>query len=239
MLSANPLLTQFQKTRSLSQSETASLSKVPLRRVTLRPEEPMVRAGDRTTSCILVLDGMLATSKVDGVGRRQITAIHITGDFPDLMSLQLELADSDIRAVAKAEVASINHDHLRRLALDHPNLAAKLWRTSLVDAAISREWVLNLGQRESISRMAHVLCEILLRMQVAGLANGNTCRMPLTQVNLSEVTGMSLVHVNRVLQQLRHKDLITLARGQLDVLNWAGLVKVGDFSAEYLHIVKH
>jgi CRP-like cAMP-binding protein len=235
MRSENSPLPLFQKTLALSPTETEALLDVPVRHVSLTSDEPIVRRGDQSTSCILIVDGMLATSKVVANGRRQITAVHIAGDFPDLMSLHLDHADSDIRSIGRSEIVSVGHAHLRRLALDHPTVGAKLWRVSLVDAAVAREWIANLGQRDAISRMAHVLCEILVRMQVAGLAVRNSCRMPLTQLNLSEVTGVSVVHVNRVLQELRHRNLITLALGHLDVLNWAALVKVADFSSDYLH----
>ena len=106
----------------------------------------------------------------------------------------------------------------------------------MVDAAIYRQWVTNLGQRPAINRLAHLFCEMMLRMDAIGRAKDGSCALPITQADLSDASGLSVVHVNRTLQELREMGLITFARGQLTVHEWDGLAGLADFRPEYLHL---
>ena len=110
-----------------------------------------------------------------------------------------------------------------------------MWRETLIDASIFREWVMNVGRREAINQIAHVLCELVVRMRAVGLAEDHSCEFPITQTELGDATGNSTVHVNRTLQELRAAGLIHLEKGKLTVLNWAELKQVGDFDPTYLH----
>jgi CRP-like cAMP-binding protein len=118
----------------------------------------------------------------------------------------------------------------------HPRLGEELWRVNLVEASIYREWVVNVAQREALSRIAHLFCETMLRMQDAGLTKGGTCPFPVTQADLGEMTGLSQVHINRTLQSLREQDLISFGRGTLTIRDWDALVELGDFRSDYLHL---
>ncbi len=119
---------------------------------------------------------------------------------------------------------------------EHPCLGEDLWRATLVEGSIYREWMTNVGQREALSRMAHLFCETMLRAEDAGLGENGTCPFPVTQADLGEATGLSQVHVNRTLQALRGQNLISFAKGVLTIHNWDRLVALGDFRADYLHL---
>jgi CRP-like cAMP-binding protein len=240
MLSTHPLLSKLDRAVTLTDSERRALSKVPIHLTTLKDDRDVARRGDRPSRCVLVIEGMLATSKVNAAGKRQIMAFHVPGDIPDLLSIHLEVLDSDIRTVSESKVAFIDHTPLRALCADHPRIAADLWRATLVDAAIFREWVVNVGQRPALNRLAHLFCEITVRMDEVGLAKNRSCSLPLTQTELGEATGLSPVHVNRSLQVLRARGLLSLERGELTIHDWRGLRDVAEFQFDYLHLpVEH
>ena len=233
----HPLLVTLERHLALSGPERAAVNAVPVTLESRRAGEAVVHAGDRPSRSFLILSGLLATSKVAmAEGQVQITCFHLPGDMPDLQSLHLAVLDSDIRALTDCQLAFMAHQDLRRLCEQHPRLAALLWRTTLVDAAIYREWVVNMGQRPAINRIAHVFCELMLRMEAAGLAQSKSCYLGLTQQHLSEATGLSPVHINRTLQELRAQGLITFAQGRLTIHNWERLVELGDFRSDFLHL---
>jgi CRP-like cAMP-binding protein len=233
----HPLLVKLERSLALSGAERSAVNALPVTLESRQAGEAVVQAGERPSRSFLILSGLLATSKAAMAdGQVQITCFHLPGDMPDLQSLHLATLDSDIRALTDSQLAFLAHQDLRRLCDQHPRLAAQLWRVTLVDAAIYREWVVNMGQRPAVSRIAHVLCELMLRMEAAGLAQDRSCHLGLTQQHLSEATGLSAVHVNRTLQELRAQALITFGQGRLTIHDWDELARVGDFRADYLHL---
>jgi CRP-like cAMP-binding protein len=132
----------------------------------------------------------------------------------------------------------ISHETVRNLMQGCPRISDAFWRDALIDAAVFREWILNLGRREAYGRMAHLLCEFYVRLKAVGLTNGDACDMPFTQTELADATGLSTVHVNRTLQDLRGEGLITLRAGSLSVLDWDRLREAGEFDPTYLHLRK-
>ena len=231
----HPLIAKFERGVPLSGAERAAAAAVPVTVESRRSGDGVVWVGDRPTRSFMVLTGLLGSSKSVADGGSQITCFHVPGDMPDLQSLHLDVMDSDIRALTDCQLAFMAHQDLRRLCDQHPRLAALLWRTTLVDAAIFREWVVNLGQRQAPSRIAHVFCELMLRMEAVGLAQDRSCHLGLTQEDLGQATGLSLVHVNRTLQDLRGQGLISFGQGRLTIHDWDALVEVGDFRDDYLH----
>ena len=157
------------------------------------------------------------------------------GDMPDLHSLHFDVMDCDMWAVTDCRLGFIDHSAMQRLCAEQPRVAAALWRATVVDAAIYRQWVTNLGQRPAINRLAHLLCEMMLRMDAIGRVRDSTCALPITQADLSDASGLSVVHVNRTLQDLREMKLISFARGQLTIHDWDALAGLADFRPEYLH----
>lgn len=236
MPSTHPLLRRLERSLDLAPAEREAASRVPILASLVPADRTIVRQGDAPSRSFLLSEGLACTSKVVAAGRRQITAVHVPGDMPDLHSLHLRRLDSDIWAVTGCRVEAMPHDDLRRLCHAHPRLADELWKVTLVDASVYREWMASIAQRDALSRLAHLLCEMLLRYEVAGLARDGTCPLPLTQTDLSEMLGLSTVHVNRTLQELRGRDLVTFGQGTLTVHDRAALARLGDFRPDYLHL---
>jgi CRP-like cAMP-binding protein len=202
----------------------------------LRADQDIVREGDRPTRSCALLEGFACTYKITEEGRRQITAFHISGDIPDLQSLHLKVLDTSLGTITPCKVGFIQHESLRDLCERHPRIASALWPQTLIDAAIFREWTTNVGRREAYSRRAHILCEMVVRMRAVGLAQDYTCDLPITQSEFADAAGLSTVHVNRTLQELRGEELIILKGTTLQVLDWDGLTRAGDFDPTYLHL---
>jgi CRP-like cAMP-binding protein len=236
MPAEHPLFSKLARRLVLSEAEAAAVRAVPVEVVPVKRDQNISREGDRPSRSCLVLEGVVCSSKMVAGGKRQIMALHIAGDGPDLHSLHLTLLDSDIWAITDGRLAYMAHKDLRALNREHPRLGEELWRTTLVDGSIYREWMVNVGQREAPSRMAHLCCETMLRMEEAGLGQNGTCPFPVTQTDLSEMASMSPVHVNRTLQTLRGQNLISFGKGSLTIHNWDRLVALGDFRSDYLHL---
>ncbi|MBZ9921039.1 Crp/Fnr family transcriptional regulator [Mesorhizobium sp. B292B1B] len=235
MINESPLTAKFRRAFTLTPDERQALDAIRIRIVAIGANQDLVREGDQPSRCIMVLAGLASTSKIIGDGKRQVTAYHVPGDMPDLLSLHLDLLDSDVRTVSACSVGFIDHSAIRLLCERYPRLAANLWRTTLVDASIFREWVVNVGKRQALGRVAHLLCEIMLRMDDAGLAFDQSCAFAVTQADLGEATGLSAVHINRTLKALREKQLSSLVNGQLTIHDWEGLAILAEFRHDYLH----
>jgi len=230
------LLRKLNAKKLFTPAEQECLQRLPIQVVQLRAGQHIVREGDRPTRSCLVIEGFVCASKHTGEGRRQIASFYVPGDIPDLQSLHLGVMDIAFEAITPCVVGFIPHEALQQLCADFPLLAAALWRTTLVDAAIYREWVATVGQRSADARLAHLFCEIFLRLKAVGLAEGNSCDLPMTQAELGDAVGISVVHVNRTLQKLRSDELILFRNKTLKILDWERLVKVADFDPTYLHL---
>lgn len=190
---------------------------------------------DLTTSTLL-LEGFLGRYKDLNQGQRQITELHVAGDFADLHSFTLKRLDHAIFAFTRCKVAVVPHERLRRLTEQFPHLARVYWFSTNLDAAIHREWAVSLGRRQAISRIAHLFCELRVRLQIVGLADESGFDMPLTQTDLAECLGLTPVHVNRMLQLLRREGFIRLEQKRLTILNQDRLERVAEFNPNYLYL---
>ena len=231
----DPFLRKLERLGPLSDVERGVLEAMPLNVRQVGADQDLVRDGERTSHCLVLLEGFACRSKMLADGRRQIMAFHIPGDVPDLTSLLLGKLDHNISTLTPVRVAPIPHATLLGWSEQHPNLGRLLWRDTLIDAAIFREWVVNVGRRSAHARVAHLLCELVTRLRTMGFAQGHSCDLPITQVELADATGMSAVHINRVLQELRGEGLIEIGGGTLVALDWAGLKQAGEFDPTYLH----
>jgi len=220
----------------LSAEEKQALQGLPVQVTVLKADQDIVRVGDRPSQCCLLLDGFTCIYKITAEGKRQIMAIHVPGDVPDLQSLHLKIMDNSVATMSQCTLGFIQHQDLHRVCERHPRITAALWRETLVDAAIFREWLLNIGRREAYVRMAHLLCEFLTRLKAVGLAQDNTFDLPLTQAELADCTGTSKVHVNRVLQALRANGLIETRGTQIIIPDRERLEETGEFDPLYLHL---
>ncbi len=234
----HPLLSVIERHLTLSEEERSALGELAFHEESFLAGEGVAWAGDRRLRFALVLDGILATSKAMAEGRIQVTGFHIPGDMPDLYAFPLDRLDADLVALTNCRIAWLGREPLRRLVEAHPRIGAALWRLTLVEAAIAREWVANVGRRAAVARVAHLLCEMMARMEAAGLAEGGTCQLGLTQRDLSEATALSPVHLSRVVQELRSRGLLSFGLGRLVVHDRAGLEAVADFRPAYLHLAE-
>jgi CRP-like cAMP-binding protein len=229
------LIAKMASITSLSEEEKAVLSRLPMAVIDLRTDQDIVREGDRPTRSCLLVAGYACRSKATLKGRRQILSFHIPGEIPDLQSLYLTTMDHTLQTITPCRVGFIPHEALRDLCARQPRIAGALWRETRINAAIFREWMIGIGRRSAHARIAHFLCEFLVRMQAVGLAEDHACELPFTQAEIGNALGLSTVHVNRTLQELRGAGLITLRRGALTVTDWDGLTEAGEFDPTYLH----
>jgi CRP-like cAMP-binding protein len=232
----NPMIRKLESVFTLTDDERHALQKLPMQMVAIKADQDIVREGDRPTRSCLLLSGFACTYKVSAQGKRQIVSFNLPGDIPDLQSLHLKVLDNSIATISPCQMGFITHEALHDICARFPRITAALWRHTLTDAAIFREWVLNVGRREAYTRMAHVLCELLVRLEVVGLVEDHACDLPITQGEFADAIGVTPVHVNRVLQQMRADGLIELKGDRLNIPDWEKLKEAGEFDPTYLHL---
>jgi CRP-like cAMP-binding protein len=231
------LLRKVAQSTALSAEEKTALERATGDRIRkLGPREDIIHEGDRPKHVNVILDGFACRYKMLHDGRRQIAAFLVPGDICDMGMFLLESMDHSIGTLSPVTLAEIPAETIHQLTAAHPQLARAFWWNTLVEEAIAREWVVNVGQRDATERTAHLLCELFLRLQAVGLAESGACELPMTQVELSDAMGLSVVHTNRTLQELRGRGLITLKGRTLVVHDFEGLRAVGLFNPNYLHI---
>jgi len=232
----NPLIRKLDSIFAPADEERRALSNLLMQVVDLRADQDIVREGDRPSRSCLILEGFACTYKVMADGKRQIVNFHIPGDIPDLQSLHLKVLDNSVGTIEPCKVGFIPHEVLHDLCTRYPRIAAAFWRGTLIDAAIFREWITSIGRREAYSRIAHLLCEMLVRLKAVGLAEDHACDLPITQAEYGDALGISTVHVNRVFQKLRAEGLVETKGTRLTVPDWEKLKQAGDFDPIYLHL---
>ncbi|MBO1021915.1 Crp/Fnr family transcriptional regulator [Methylobacterium sp. SD274] len=233
-----PMITKLESISSLTEEERYAVESLPIKAQALRADQDIVRDGETATQCCLIIEGWACRYKIMGEGKRQIFSFHIGGDIPDLQSLHIPRMDHSLATMTDAHVAFIPHEALRDLTYRFPRLAAVLWRDTLVDAGIFREWMACMGQRSAYEHLAHLFCELYLKQEAVGLASEHRCALPLTQGELGDATGVTTVHINRTLQEMRGNGLITLRSNTLVILAWDELVSAAEFDETYLHLRK-
>jgi CRP-like cAMP-binding protein len=229
------LVKRLRATSGVSDEDIRAIQALPISVKDYPAERAVVSDGQRATECCLIARGFCARSKTTSEGRRQILSIHIPGEIPDLMSLHLHVMDHDLSTLTACTLGFINHETLRLLHRRQPNLADIFWRDTLIDAAMFREWIVNVGQRPAPARLAHVIVELRERLKVIGRIEGASFEMPLTQEQVGEALGITAVHANRVIKQLRQDGIVDLRRGRVDVLDEGRLVELAGFDGRYLH----
>lgn len=232
----NPLVRKLESIISLSDDDRQALIDLPMQIMSLKGDQDIVREGDRTSRCCLFLEGIGCTYKVTADGNRQIVAFNIPGSIPDLQSLHLDTLDTSVSTLEPCKVGFIQHEVLQDLCGRHPRIAAAFWRKALIDASIYREWVINIGQRDAYTRMAHLLCEMRVRLRAVGLASDEGFNLPITQAELGDALGITTVHVNRILKQIRTEGLVDTKGTVLTIPDWKALKQAGGFNPMYLHL---
>lgn len=231
----SPLARRWAAYAPLSPDDRNALLALPFTSRNCAKDGYLVREGQQVKDCNLLLSGFAYRQKVLANGGRQIISFHIPTEFVDLQNSLLTVADHSVQCLSACEVAAIPRRSLMELADTRPALRMAMWTETLIDSSVFREWVVNVGRRDSRTRIAHLLCELAFRLEKIGAGPDGTFEFPLTQEQLADATGLTPVHTNRTLQALRKAGLIQLTGRSLKILDWRGLRQVGDFDELYLH----
>lgn len=230
-----PFLLKIQSAGKLSEEDRDLLVALSddTRRVDSRYD--LISEGDRPDHVHLMLKGWACRYKLLPDGTRQITALLLPGDFCDTHITLFEKMDHAIGTLTESEVAVISRRTMRELS-ERPGIARALWWGSLVDEAVLRAWIVNMGRREAFDRLAHLVCEVHARLHHVGLAPDGSFGLPLTQDDLADALGLTPVHVSRTLKRLREEGLMTFRRGQIVVTDMPRLKELAQFDPNYLHL---
>jgi CRP-like cAMP-binding protein len=220
----------------LSPDDRAAVQRISKVSRVIPARRDIIREGEKPKHVHLMVDGWACRYKTLPDGRRQIVAFFIPGDFCDLNVYILKEMDHSLGAITRLSVADISRDDMDMLTADHPRVTQALWWESLVQQAIQREWTLNIGQRTAYERIAHLLVELFLRLRAVKMTQGDSCDFPLTQTDIADATGLTAVHVNRTLQELRKDGLIELEKRRLRIPKLQGLMDAAMFNPNYLHL---
>lgn len=199
----------------------------------------LVARGERLRQSVILLEGMMCRYRDLHSGRRQISAVYLPGDVPDLHGYTLRYLDQDVMALTRSKVAFVPHDRLDRLMEEHPRLARLLWFLTNLDGAIHREWEVSLGQRSGPAKAAHLFCELHTRFSVLGIAEGTGFPLPMSQAELGECLGLTFVHTNRILRALRERGLVDFRNRLVTIHDLPGLKALAEFDPAYLYPDRH
>ena len=232
-----PLVRKLAYRAKLSGADRDALLALPHTVKTMEQHHYVVREGDAAKFSCLMLSGYSVRHKIVAGGFRQIVAIQMKGEMVDLQNSLLGNADHSVQMLTAGKVALIPRDDIVRLAFEHPGVGRAMWIDTLVDGSIFREWIANVGRRDARTRIAHVLCEFALRLEIAGLGEHSGYELPMTQEQLGDATGLTSVHVNRTIKQLEAEGLIERASPRsINIGDWKKLAYAGDFDSGYLHL---
>lgn len=232
----NPWTTKLSQVAHLPRDDRELLDRLISRPTRFESGRNVISQGQPPEHVNVVVSGWVARYKVLKDGERQIMALMLPGDVCDIHAYVLKAMDHSLTAIGEAEVAMLPRQEVAAILDARPMLASALWWSSLQNEAILREWITSLGRRNAYKRTAHLLYELYVRLQAAGLPCQSGIDFPLTQTDLSDALGLSGVHINRVLQRLREEQLIVLRRGRLDIPNPPALAQAAEFDASYLHL---
>lgn len=199
----------------------------------------LIREGEKPHCIYLVLEGWACHYRTLENGNRQIVDFAIPGDLCDLNLFILDRMDHSIGALTRLQVAEIRKNAFHRLVTNFPTITTALWWQELVSKSIDREWIVNVAQRRATQRIAHLFCEMFLRLESVGLTDGFSCDFPITQSDIGDATGLTSVHVNRTIQSLRRKGLVALESRKLTIPDLRALQGIAQFNPEYLHLRNH
>lgn len=220
----------------LSQDEIAVLEAAIDRVETFPARTAITRRGDRVRESTLLVEGAMCRYLDARDGFRQLLAYHVPGDFVDMHGYTLHRLDHDVATIVESRVAMVPHDRIDAIMRDAPRLAKMLWRSTLLDAAMHREWIFRLGRLDAAGRIAHFVCEVHARMKAIGRVKDGVFALPLTQQDIGEACGLTSVHVNRTLRRLREEGVADIGRGEARIAEPRQLARIGEFDADYLYL---
>lgn len=220
----------------LTREEQDAIRDLPVQAEQVHSNCDFVTLGESVDHASLVVAGIVARFSQTSEAGRQITALHLQGDMANLHSVVQPGATSALQALSTATILRIPHKALRAATARHPALAEAFWRDTAIDAAVTAEWVINIGRRDAQQRIAHLLCEVATRLGVAPSRHSVLFPFAVTQFQIADATGLTAVHVNRTLQALRRSGLVDVAHQNVWIPDWEALVEVADFDPSYLQI---
>lgn len=228
----------LQRRDQLSDADIARLRAIKTTHVQYRPGEVIVPRGRIATRSCMMLRGMSGRQHdlVGRPGERVITALHVPGDFVDLHGFVLAGLEHDVVSVGESEVEFVGHEELREITMNFPHLTRLLWMSTVIDAAIHRQWLVAAASLRSSAHLAHLLCELYTRLSSVGAAQSHRFTLPLLQKELADILGYTPIHVNRAVRDLRAGGLLRWAGSEVEILDWPGLVKLARFDPEYLEL---
>ncbi|MHA6686987.1 Crp/Fnr family transcriptional regulator [Mesorhizobium sp. A556] len=235
---ALPLFLQLSHRDVISEKEKTELFALFAREKSYLAGEEIVREGARPKVSLLLVDGLCGRFKVLEDGGRQIVAFHVPGDFLDLHGFLLKVLAHGVVALSDCTLVQVEHEALKKLTETSPHLARMLWLDTLIDASVHREWLVAMGRRPAIGQLAHLMCELYTRLKIVDQTKGLSFKLPLTQNQLADALGLSLVHVNRTLRDLRQRGVITWEGDRVQIDDWDGLVEIAEFDPTYLSLQK-
>lgn len=212
-----------------------ALHDLPRKRQTYEIYRDIVREGEHTTRCCLVETGFVSRYKTLPDGGRQINSFHAAGEMVDLQSSLLLVADHGIRTHAPTSILTFDCQDMLRLAHEWPEWGRAFWFDTMVDSSIFREWMLNVGRRSAVSRVAHLVLEFAWKLKAIGESDGTKFTLPVTQADLADAAGLSAVHTNRSMQKLREDGLIRTYGKTVVIEDEPQLMRLASFNPRYLH----
>ena len=237
-MTANPLLLYLAKRDDLSADDIALIEKLCVPRRQFEAKSDIVAEQSTPSSSTVLMSGFAARYTILEDGRRQISAIHVPGDFVDLHSLLLRHMDHGVLALTDCETAIVPHSALKEISVERPHLTRMLWLSTVIDAAIHRRWIVTAGRLSAEGQMAHFICEMYRRLSVVGFVTDYSFRLPISQIMLSDALGLSAVHLNRTLMDLRRNGFVEWRGPEVTILDWDRLAAVGQFDDTYLSLEK-
>lgn len=220
---------------ALNATEIAMLDDTSAPTRTIPPHRDLIAEGDKPGPTFLLLNGWACRYKVLTDGSRQIVAFLMPGDFGDIDTGSIHRMDHSIGTLTECQVVSVPSERMRQLTGATATLARAFGRSQMIDEGVMRAWIVNIGRRDSVARVGHLLLELYARLGDVGLTSGGSCRLPLTQTVLADALGLTPVHLNRVLRDLRERDVATLSLGTLHIEDLDELVRIAGFDGSYLH----
>ena len=230
------LLLKLRARDEIDPVEEAALREMIGRVEDVPADRTVIRADEVIEESTVLIDGLMCRYKDLRDGSRQISELHVPGDFLDLHSFTLKRLDHSIMALTPCRIALVPHTKLKRITEQLPHLTRLLWFSTNLDAAIHREWVLSLGRRSARARTAHLLCELYYRLDVVGMTRDLSYPLPITQMELAECLGLTAVHVNRTLKVLRDRGLVTFRNGLVQIDDLTALERLAEFTTTYLSL---
>jgi CRP-like cAMP-binding protein len=218
----------------LTEQEVSALLALSGRITEVVAHKDFVRLGEPVDHSSLVVSGLVGRFGQNKDGARQITCLYIPGDMADLPSAVSPKSAWGLAALTGTTILRVPHADLRRVAAKYPGIAEAFWRDCVADGSIFSEWVVNVGRRDAITRIAHVLCEMAVRSEQAGRGNRRSFPLPITQADLGDAAGLTSVHVNRTLRELRERSIVEFRSGTVAIHDWDRLVATGDFDAGFM-----